>query len=182
MADSKAEKHKRKAKDAPETDLEKLNERIDELEKKAGEFEGLWKRALADLQNYRKRFDREVERIRISERKEASGILLEVLDNLERAVENDDGSSPFKKGIEAILDHAFDSLLKLGVRKVPAVGEKFDPMLHTAIEIVEGEENNVVIEQQRAGYMVGDHLLRPAYVVVSRKSDKSGEDATADSA
>ena len=179
MADSKAEKRNKKATEAPEKDIEKLNERIEELEKKAGEFEGLWKRALADLQNYRRRYDREVERFRISERKVAAGILLDVLDNLERALENDDGTSPFKKGIEAILDHAFDSLLKLGVKKVPAVGEKFDPMLHTAVETVPGEENNVVVEQQRAGYMVGDHLLRPAYVVVSKKSET---DANADSA
>jgi molecular chaperone GrpE len=129
-----------------------------------------YKRALADLDNYRKRAAREVERHRIEIRDELSRDWLEVVDSVQRALRMapDDPSSD---GLRAILEQIEGILARIGVRRIGAAGERFDPERHEAISVVENDEldDQTVVEVARSGFAIGDHLLRPAQVVVSRR-------------
>ncbi|GAB4150314.1 MAG: nucleotide exchange factor GrpE [Planctomycetota bacterium] len=159
---------------------EELEKRIAELESKANEFEDLWKRALADLDNYRKRMLREQERVRFEEQKNAVTILLDVLDNLGRAVGSATDQDPaFIEGLKAILVQAESSLAKLGAERIETVGAKFDPSFHGAISVVEGDEDNVITDEHRTGYRLGDYVIRPALVTVTRKKVKASEGSEA---
>ncbi|MGZ6675275.1 MAG: nucleotide exchange factor GrpE, partial [Solirubrobacteraceae bacterium] len=90
-----------------------------------------YKRALADLDNYRKRTARDLERHRIEIRDELSRDWLEVIDSVERALL----ASPEDEGLQAILEQMEGVLARTGVRRIGAVGERFDPELHDAISV-----------------------------------------------
>jgi molecular chaperone GrpE len=127
------------------------------------------KRALADLDNYRKRSAREIDR-RVLESRE--GILrdwLEAVDSIDRALQLDpDGEAA--GGLRAVLDQMESILARQGVTRTGEAGEQFDPARHEAISVRENGEqpDRTVVDVARSGYALGDRVLRPAQVVVSR--------------
>lgn len=149
------------------TELDELREEIDEANRK-------WLRALADLDNYRKRVEREKARWDVEAREGILLPLLEVLDNFERALEGDapEGAPddvPFREGVELIFKHLMDVLEKAGVREVLAEGAEFDPNVHEAVGSVASPDHgpNEIIEVMQKGYMLGERLLRPSRVIVA---------------
>jgi molecular chaperone GrpE len=140
------------------------------LSEELARSEERYKRALADLDNYRKRAAREVERHRIEIRDELSRDWLEVVDSVERALRMAPGD-PSSDGLRAILEQIEGILARIGVRRIGAAGERFDPERHEAISVVENDEldDQTVVEVARSGFAIGDHVLRPAQVVVSRR-------------
>ena len=99
--------------------------------------------------------------------------LLPVLDDFHRIVEHappgvDDS---WLKGIQLTLQHLDEVLEGIGVSRIAAVGEPFDPKVHEAIGSVESAEHpdDTVVDQLRAGYRLHDRVIRPALVRVSRK-------------
>jgi molecular chaperone GrpE len=126
-----------------------------------------YKRAVADLDNYRKRTARDLDRHRIEIRDELSRDWLEVIDSVERALR----TAPEDEGLLAILEQMEGVLARLGVRRIGAVGERFDPELHEAISVRESDEvdDRTVLDVARSGFAIGDRVLRPAQVVVSRR-------------
>jgi molecular chaperone GrpE len=139
----------------------------DALSKELARSEERYKRALADLENYRKRAAREVERYRIEIRDDLSRDWLEVIDSVERALR----AAPEDEGLQAILEQMEGVLARLGVRRIGAVGERFDPELHEAVSVRETDEvdDRTILEVARSGFAIGDRVLRPAQVVVSRR-------------
>ena len=128
-------------------------------------------RERAEMENFRKRQERaSADRIR-REKRELLGKVLEVVDNLDRALafqETMDRES-LQQGMR-MLQWQLDELLKNeGLTIVPSVGEQFDPYIHEAIEAVASDDKpeGVVIEEVRKGYRLGDETLRPARVKVS---------------
>jgi molecular chaperone GrpE len=122
-------------------------------------------RALADLENYRKRAAQEVER-RVTE--SADRLLLdwiEAVDSVDRALamEPSDGLGSVLGQMEAIL-------ARQGVERLGAAGDRFDPELHEAISVQERDDvpDRTVLDVARSGYRRGERVLRPAQVVVSR--------------
>ncbi len=89
--------------------------------------------------------------------------MLPILDNLENAQQhlNDEG-------LAMVIKQFKDVLSQEGVEEIEAVGQKFDPNLHEATEVVKGEKNNVVVKVLRKGYKLGERVLRPAQVVVEK--------------
>jgi molecular chaperone GrpE len=159
----------------PSTDAEA---RIAELETQVAaakaEVGQNWDRFLrerAEMDNFRKRQERMAsDRVR-REKRELLGKVLEVVDNLERALTFQDtmDRDALQQGMR-MLQWQLDELLKAeGLTAVPSVGEHFDPYVHEAIESVASEEHpeGVVIEEVRKGYKLGDETLRPARVKVS---------------
>jgi molecular chaperone GrpE len=132
-------------------------------------MEDRYKRALADLDNYRKRSEREVER-RVTESREAQlRQWLEVVDSVDRALQlTPDG--PAAEGLRAVLEQMEAILARQGVERVGAVGESFDPERHDAVAVVPSAEvpDRTVLEVARSGFSLGDRVLRPAQVVVAR--------------
>ncbi|MEN3282508.1 MAG: molecular chaperone GrpE [Solirubrobacteraceae bacterium] len=144
----------------------------EDLSAELARIEERYKRALADLDNYRKRAGREVER-RVDE---AGDALLrdwfDVVDSLERALRaHPDG--PLADGLRAVLEQIEAILARRGVARIGAVGEPFDPERHEAIDVrpTDEVEDRTVVEVARSGFAVRDRVLRPAQVVVSRRPD-----------
>jgi molecular chaperone GrpE len=130
-------------------------------------------RALADLDNYRKRARRDADEQARKAREDLLRELLPVFDNLERALQYVDTSTDAKtiaKGIEMVLRLFEDTLGRMGGKRIRAVGSAFDPTLHEAIQQVETTEHpaGTVTREELAGYTLNDRLLRPAMVVVSK--------------
>ncbi len=127
-------------------------------------------RLQAEFDNYRKRQWREQQDFRDYALAEALKSLLPTLDSFERALAHEGGGEDFRAGVELIYRQLLDTLAKLGVTPVPAQGERFDPNVHEAVQMVETDEakDNHVIEELQRGYKIRDRLLRPAMVRVAR--------------
>jgi molecular chaperone GrpE len=129
-------------------------------------------RALADLENARKRHIRDAERIQSTERARVAGEWLPVLDNLELALEHADSDpAAIVAGVRAVREQALAVLDRLGYPRRDDVGARFDPNRHEAISSVVDDEvaPGTVVHVVRPGYGGDEHLLRPASVVVAAK-------------
>ena len=139
------------------------------------ELNGKWLRALADLDNYRKRVERDKRRWSEAARGEMILDLLEVVDNFERALACEDQDGPndggsLREGVELILKHLTDILRKHGVTPIETRACEFDPNLHEAVGQVESAEHdpNHIVEETQRGYLLGERLLRCSKVIVSK--------------
>lgn len=143
-----------------------------EAEHDATELERLrdrWLRARADLENYRKRSDHEVER-RVGDARDRLLLdWLEVVDDIDRALRF---GSVADAGLRPVHQQMHGVLARHGVERVEAKGAPFDPERHEAVGVRDTEEvpANTVVEVVRAGYRVGDRVLRPARVIVSKRA------------
>lgn len=130
-------------------------------------------RLQAEFENARKRATREQQEFRDFATADAIKALLPTFDSLERALHSPATQlSEFRNGIALIYKQLQDALSKLGVRPVPAKGERFDPHVHEAIEMVETAEvpDHQVLDELQRGYKLKDRLLRPAMVRVAQNS------------
>lgn len=135
-------------------------------------------RVLAEMENLRKRFDREkIDSIKYGSVNFARDILSPG-DNLERALsainQEEDHPQSIKNLIEGLkmVQKEFSSALeKNGISKINSINEKFDPNLHQAMMEVERDDldEGIVVQEIQTGYMMHDRLLRPAMVGVSKK-------------
>ncbi|WP_406175094.1 nucleotide exchange factor GrpE [Streptomyces sp. NBC_00996] len=136
------------------------------------ELEGRWRRALADLDNLRKRHARELERERAVERSRTAAAFLPVLDNLELALTHA-GADPgaIMEGIRAVRDQAVNVLELLGYPRHAETGVAFDPARHEVVGVVQDPEARpgTVVEVLRPGYGDGERQLRPAAVTVAKR-------------
>jgi molecular chaperone GrpE len=132
-------------------------------------------RLQAEFDNSRKRAVKEQEEFKDFALTNALQSLLPVLDSFDRALETSPKSlKDFRSGVELIRKQFQDTLIKLGVRPVPAAGEPFDPHLHEAVEAVDTvtAEDNQVLEELQRGYKLKDRLLRPAMLRVARNASR----------
>lgn len=137
------------------------------------EIEGRLLRALADLENLRKRYARELTRETAAERARVAVQWLPVVDNLERALEHADADpSALIEGVRAVWEQAVGVLGRLGFPRFDDVGERFDPSRHQAVSAVEKVDapDGTVVGSAWPGYGTGDTVLRPAGVVVAKGS------------
>jgi molecular chaperone GrpE len=145
------------------TELEELQERCEQLDDR-------YRRALADLDNFRKRVARDVER-RVAESRDALTVdWLDAVDSVERALKAEP-ENPLFDGLRAVLEQMEAILERQGVSRIGERGERFDPERHEAVGVVRTNElpDNAVADVARSGYMRGDHVLRPAQVLVARR-------------
>lgn len=151
--------------DAPERDLEA----------EIADLDDRFKRARADLENYRKRSEREFER-RVTEARDAiTGDWLDVVDSVERGLRVADPENPMSEGFRHLLEQMEAILDRYGISRFGGVGEPFDPERHEAVGVRESDErpDMTVVDVARSGYAAGDRVLRPAQVVVARKPTAS---------
>jgi molecular chaperone GrpE len=137
---------------------------------RATELEERWRRTLADLDNMRKRYAREIEAERAAERSRVVGAWLPVVDNLERALAHtDDRVDALVAGVRAVRDQAVALLAELGYPRDDETGVRFDPVRHEAVLVapIPDAEPGTVMDVLRPGYGRGPLQLRPAAVVVA---------------
>jgi molecular chaperone GrpE len=137
----------------------------------AAEFEDRWRRALADADNLRKRYRRELSRELAEERERVARAFLPVLDNVELALRHagaDPGS--IVEGVRTIHEQALSVLSQLGYARQDEAGVPFDPARHEVVAVVPPEGDSApgrVVEVLRPGYGAADRQLRPASVTVA---------------
>lgn len=153
--------------------LSETKQALEQSQQEAAEYKDKYLRALAETENVRKRIRQQGEENARIQREGLLRDLLSIIDNLERAVAaaRDGGNGqPIVQGVEMVLRSMTDFLRGHGVTQVTAVGQPFDPLLHEAVDSVESShhEPNTVVDEFVRGYYIGDRVLRPARVAVSR--------------
>ena len=138
-------------------------DKAEELKQKIEELSNNWKRALADYQNLEKRHEREKAEFVQFANSSLILKLLSVLDNLERAQEHLKDN-----GLELAIGEFKRVLAEDGLEEIEVSGKEFNPAEMEAVETVEGEEDNKVVEAVYKGYRLKDRLVRPAKVKVSQ--------------
>ena len=125
-------------------------------------------RLMADFQNYKKRVEKEKRDLYSYANEKIMNDLLTVMDNFERALEHD-ADENFKEGIEMIFKQLSDVLEKDGLAEIPALGEEFDPNVHSAVmtEETEDYESGKVSGVMQKGYTLNGKVIRPAMVKVA---------------
>ena len=132
-----------------------------------------WLRAEAELQNYRRRAQRDVEEARRCAEERGLLDVIESLDDLERALtaaRDAGGDAAWVQGVELVAQRMRDSLSRAGVTAVSPVNEPFDPRFHEAMlqmPAPEGTPPGTVLRVERTGYRRGDRMLRAARVVAA---------------
>jgi len=134
------------------------------------DYQDRWLRVTAEYQNYRTRTQKEKEEIYQNANAKFVEDLLEVVDNFERAMQSKNEGDKFDEGIELIYKQFLALLEKNHVKEIPAKGEKFNPQVHMAVQMmaVEGLESDTVAEVIKKGYTLNDKVIRPAMVVVAQ--------------
>lgn len=137
-----------------------------------------WKRTLADFENYKKRKEAENKELIEFAKEVTVAKLLPTLDSLEQALRHspDSVASDFVdkfnlwyQGVQGILNQLDKALLEMGVKKIEAVGKKFNPNFHEAVREAEGQEDGIVVEELQSGFELNGKVIRPATVVISKK-------------
>jgi molecular chaperone GrpE len=163
--------------------VEDLERRLADTAEQLKNFSAEHRRSLEEFEQVRTRLKRESEREVERGRRAVLVELLEVVDNLDRAIAarpvvNAGAPAPetleqLSKGVEMVRDQFLGKLGALGVLRVPAMGEPFDAAKHEAVStapVDEDERDGVIVAVVKEGYAIGDELLRPATVVVGRRS------------
>ncbi len=163
--ESKTEK--KKTASAKDKEIQKLKKEIEELKDK-------YLRQVAEFENFRKRKERELEEFWRKANADLILKLLPILDDIERSLESarrDQNFEALVEGIEMIYKTFLKVLEAEGVTPISAVGQEFDPEYHEALMQVEKEDvpPNTVVEEHQKGYLIGDKILRPAKVIVSKE-------------
>ncbi len=147
------------------------------LEVRVKELEDQKLRALAEMDNYRKRMARQFEDVVRSANDRLLGQLLEVVDNFERALAhssedkqaNGESLAALREGTELIYHQMIDVLDRHNVKSIESIGRPFDPTYHEALMQIPSDEydEGIVVTEVNKGYTVGDRVLRYAQVAVS---------------
>jgi molecular chaperone GrpE len=153
-------------------EMENLKNELNEMRTKADEYLDGWQRARADFANYKKRVERDQAQVYQMAVGSIVKRYLEVLDDLERALNNKptsgDGAT-WAEGIELVYRKLQAILEAEGVQQMDADGQYFDPNLHEAIsqENSPEHESGQIIEVIKQGYLLGERVIRPALVRVA---------------
>ena len=157
-----------------------LKEELARKEKESTDNYDKYLRAVADLDNYKKRAIRDKADIIKYGNEDVIKDILPFVDSLDRASEHADSSNvqAFKEGIKLIQEQLLSCLKKHGVEKIDSVGLDFDPNFHEAMMQVESEEHaeNKVVNEVQKGYLLNGRLLRPSKVCVCKNINKENNE------
>ena len=146
-----------------------LTSERDQLVREKVELQDRVLRLQAEFDNFRKRTERDRSEFSQYAGMEAIREILPVLDNFEIALKTETQDRHYQKGVELIHQRMAESLKKLGLEPIEAIGEKFDPHIHQAIEQVQTEEapDHTVLSEFQRGFRFKGKLLRPSMVKVA---------------
>lgn len=157
--------------------IETLRQQLREKDNEAAENYDRYVRAVAELENYKKRAVRDrADSLKYGQENLIRDIL-PLVDNLDRAMDhacNSNDFEAFKTGLQLIQNQLSSCLGKQGVEPIEAIGRDFDPNVHEAVLQVESPEHahNQVVEEFEKGYLLNGRLLRPSKVSVCRLPEK----------
>jgi molecular chaperone GrpE len=162
---------------------EQLQQELETAREETQKNWDLYLRERAEMDNLRKRHQRDKEdAIRFANDRLLKE-MIPVLDNLERAVEHaeqgeDDDSKGLLEGVNMTITQFRKALEDFGIKPITAIGEDFDPNLHQAMGQIESAEQppNTVVNEFQKGYLLHDRLLRPSLVIVAKAPSEEADD------
>lgn len=177
MKKDKEELNKEESKETENKQEEKVEksyeDQILELNDKVKYWQNKYYEAYADMDNLKKRMEKDHQQFIKYRGQGFLEALLPVFDNFYncfKVTPDDPKLAAYCKGFEMIYNQMVNSLEAEGVKEImPKVGEKFDHNSMQAVDVVEGEEDDLVVKVSTKGYFLKDRLVRPAMVVVSKK-------------
>jgi len=147
---------------------------LDEQKKRYEDLNDRFMRLAADFENFRKRADRDRDNVVQFANERFAVDMLEVVDNLDRAVRSDDDH--LSEGLMQIRELCSAILQRHGITPIDVMSKKFDPCEHEAIAHLPSEkEEGVVIDEIARGYRMNDKVIRYAKVAVSKGKEKNSE-------
>jgi molecular chaperone GrpE len=160
------------------TYVEELERTVAEKDKQVQEYLSKYRQAAQEFEDARARMRKELARDAERNRREVLVSLLDVLDNLDRAVESarQAGTSPddpLLQGVDLVRRQFLAKLEGFGIRRIDTEGASFDPLLHEAVSAVpvdDASHEGRIVGVVRSGYRIGDEVLRPALVAVAKSS------------
>ncbi len=156
------------------TYVEQLEQQIAEKDRQVQEYLSKYRQAAGEFEEARLRLRREISKDIERARREVLVELLEVVDNLDRAIDSarvGATADPLVQGIEMVRRQFLGKLEGFGVKRIEAENQPFDPALHEAVTSVPAatpEQDGLVVGTVRTGYRIGDEVLRPASVAVAK--------------
>jgi len=165
---------RRRRVDALEGQLSDLRAELEEKKKVSEGYLDRLMRMQAEFENYRKRIEKEREDMRRMASERIVRELVDVAENLERALvalADSEGNAPdsLSKGVRMTLKRLKDVLHREGLSEIESIGKPFDPNYHEVVSTVSSEEHpeNTVVKEYMKGYLLNTRVLRPAKVEVS---------------
>jgi molecular chaperone GrpE len=144
----------------------------DVLQQQIAELTEALQRERADAMNIRRRHDEQIAGLKTAVTSNVIEQLLPIIDNFERALKHvpkELEKNDYIKGVNAIVKQFEKTLGDMGVSKIKTVGEVFDPNLHEAVSVDDGDgDQEIVSEELQSGFLVGDQVIRHAMVKVKR--------------
>jgi len=149
--------------------LEAVTAERDRLLEEKNELVELLRRRQAEFDNFRKRAEREKSDVLEYAHSDSVRAILPILDDFERALKTPTADKEYARGMDLIYQHFTDALKKLGLETITTKGQKFDPHIHHAVDMVEtGDvEEQTILDEYQPGYNFRGRLLRPAMVKVA---------------
>jgi len=154
-----------------------LKKQVKEKNKITEDYLNDLKRLQADFENYIKRTNKEKEDLVKLATKNLVSRLVDILDDFERALSSlkkTDDKEEILKGVEMIFKQFHKILEEEGIKKIEAIGKKFDPYFHEIIKHSKSdEEEDTIIEEIQKGYALHEYVLRPSKVIISKEEKKN---------
>jgi molecular chaperone GrpE len=151
-----------------------------ELEQQVADLTDALQRERADVINVRRRHDDQISKLRTNIKASVIEEMLPVIDNFDRALKHvptDLADNSYVKGVQGVVKQFESTLTNMGVDRIKTVGEVFDPLVHEAVSMDEGDGPHpnsveVVCEELQPGYRLGDDVIRHAMVKVKQEKAK----------
>ncbi len=160
---------------APARPPPELEERLRAQAARIDELSRAYAALLEDNKAFRARLERERDRVVEAERARVAQALLETADDLELAVSAaPEGDDPLHRGVKLVLAGLWQRIGELGAVRLEVAGRPFDPRLAEAVDVVQvtdAAQDGLMVAELRAGWRIGDRVLRPARVRVGRRSE-----------
>jgi len=172
----------KKNKEKTDDPLKVMEAKLESMEQESKDFHDRFLRVSAEFENYKKRAAREMNDFRKFANESFAKAMLPVVDNLDRAIESssdhDHSNSSVVEGVNMTLKEILKIFEQFGVKPFESLGKTFDPAVHQAVMQEESDDHpeKTILNELEKGYMIGDRLLRPAMVVVSKKTESENQE------
>lgn len=158
--------------DPRDEEIASLREQVEGQARRIDELTRAYADLLNERESFRRRMERESERQLETAKGDIAAVLLDAAEDLRRATESQTADAQaLAEGVRLITDNFFRQLGQMGLERIEAVGRPFDPLVHEAVDLVPTEdeaEDGKVIEEARAGWKMGERVLRASRVRVAR--------------
>jgi molecular chaperone GrpE len=153
-------------------EFQKKLQRAEDLEREVAEWKTRYVRLQQDFENYRRRTGEDVSEAKSNGEASAVESLLPIFDDLSRAIDAGvKDPATLLPGLSSVRENFLKTVAGFGVEQVSGKGETFDPMVHEALGVQSGDEDDKILEVFQTGFVLKGKLIRPARVIVSKTSN-----------